>query len=198
MRPLVALLAICLLSASVTACGDRGKRTTSKSSDATATDTSASIIASNDPSPVRDLGDDNDGDNDNELVRGFGHEANEADKHAVTTLIKHYYAAAFAHDGAVACSLIYSPLAKAIAQEFGQHLPALRGKTCAVVLSKLFKQEHRRLAIDIATKVSTVRIRGDDGWAMLYYTNTRPERYIPVLRENGVWKMDALLENRLP
>jgi hypothetical protein len=191
MRPLLAPLAVVLLSTGAFACGGTNKNTGS----------TPSTTAPNGVSPVRNLEDDNDGDNDNELVRSFAPEASAADTRTVTALVKRYYAAAYADDGATACSLLYTPLAKVIANEYG-HSPdtqALHGKTCAAVLSKLFKQEHRRLAAEVAImKVSTVRVSGNNGLVMLYFSGTRPERYFAVEREGGIWKMDTLLDNRLP
>lgn len=139
-----------------------------------------------------------DGDDNN--VRGFGHAASRAGRHAITALTKRYYAATAADDGANACSMMASALAKAIPEDQGRPPgpPYLRGKTCAVVMSKLFKQYHRQLAAYVATlDVDGVRISGGRGLAVLRFT-TLPGRQIAVEREHGVWKIDALLDEELP
>jgi hypothetical protein len=201
MRPLIAAFAAALLGTVALTCADTHKHSApGRAYRPNAGDFARGTGVPESPVSVRNLGDDHDGDNDNALVRSFGHEASARDKRAVIALVKRYYAAAYSDTGAMACSLIYSPFAKAVAHDYGRAPgpAALRGNTCAVVLSKLFKQERHRIIADIKATVSTVHTRGNDGWVMLYYSNSEPERYLPVERERDIWKLSALLDSRLP
>jgi hypothetical protein len=40
-------------------------------------------------------------------------------------------------------------------------------------------------------------VQGDRGLAVLAF-RTASERYIPLQREHGTWKIDAILDERLP
>jgi hypothetical protein len=134
-------------------------------------------------------------DNESEV---FGHPASAADARAVTMLVKRYFAAAAHDDGAVACRLIYSPLAESLPEDAGEaDAPAsLRGiKTCAVIVSKLLEPLHKRLSANSATlKVVAVRIDLNRGSVRLGLNGRRRDQYIAVHRERGIWKIDALLD----
>jgi hypothetical protein len=140
-------------------------------------------------------------DKDDSVTLDYGHEASAADMQAVTALVERYYAAAAADDGAQGCSLMYSILAEAIPEDYGQPPagpPSLRGKTCAVVMSKLFNQRHQQLAADSATlKVIDARVEGNRGFALLSF-KAMPARSIVIHRERDAWKIYALLDAELP
>jgi hypothetical protein len=211
MRLLFALLAIALFGVGAVACGSASKGTRSTprvASDPAANGattkvaSSATLSQSQSPLPT-----DNDYDNDNpsnshydqddNAVLYFGHATSAAEARAIMALVKRYYAAAVASDGATACSLIYSIVAESVPEGYGQ-LPALRGKTCAVVVSKLFKKHHRELVAEVAgLEVTHVRVEGDRGLALLRF-RTMPERRVLVHREHGVWKMGVLLDIGVP
>jgi hypothetical protein len=199
MKPSLVLLAIGLLSLSATACGGSSKARSSASQvSSNAPTTTASGTAPN-GLHVKDSNDsDNDPySNDDNVVLYFGHAASAADRRAVTVLVKRYYAAAAADDGARACPLIYGIIAETIPEEFAR-APQLRGKTCAAVMSKVFKQRHQQVAADIPIlKVTGVRVEGKRGIALMYL-GTIPELSVFVHREGGAWKMESLFESGLP
>jgi hypothetical protein len=207
-RSLPALLAVLLLSTGADACGAAGKGAGSASlasSNATSTGAAATTASSTTPAqshPPKDSDNDNDkpSNSDYDSDDNFGHAASATDRQAITALVKRYYATAAASDGAMACSLIYSIFAEAIPEDYGQPPgpPGLRGKTCAVVMSKLFKQHHQQLAAQTATlKMARVLIDGNRGWALMSF-GTIPERRMLVHREKGSWKIDALLDIGVP
>ena len=150
---------------------------------------------------------DNDSDNNSgsyydkdDSVREFGHAADVADRQAVAAVVERYFAAAASEDGATACSLIVSSLARSIPGDLGRPPgpPYARGRTCAIVMSKIFKVNHRQLRVYHAMlEVTGVRLGGDGGFAVLGF-GTLPGREIRVTREKSVWKMDALLDSELP
>jgi hypothetical protein len=139
---------------------------------------------------------DKDDDNGKDDI-AWGRAASAADRRAVTSVVKSYYAAAAAGDAVRACSLMYSIFAEEIPEEYGESPPGppgLHGTTCAAVLAKLFKQQHRRLVADLATlEVTRVRLKGRRGLAILHF-RTAAHREIPVHRERRAWKIDALLD----
>lgn len=198
-----------MLCLSATACGGAGKGAGSSSQHFTtaAAAGGAATTTSSGAAPEAHLPLDADNDNDNlgkshydsddGPVLYFGHAANAAEGRTITVLVKHYYAAAAANDGATACSLIYSIIAESVADEYGQS-PALSGKTCAVVMSKLFKQRHRELATEAAgLEVTRMRVSGDRGLVLLRL-GTALERRVPVRREHGAWRLAVLFDVGVP
>jgi hypothetical protein len=205
-KPSLALLAIALLSLGATACGGAskaGSSTTNQVSPNASTTGGASTTSASSGAPTGLQGkDSNDGDNDPQsnddtAILDYGHLASAADKRAVTALVKRYYAAAAAANGTRACPLIYGIVVETIPEEFAGD-PRLRGKTCATVMSKVFKQRHRQMAADNAIlKVTRVGVEGDKG-LVLIYLGIPPVSSVLVHREGRAWKMQSLFEGGIP
>lgn len=205
MKQLLALPASALLAAGLWACGDSSPRAGSiphASSSATASDLS--------PAPLvykADRDKDNDistpiNDADNNGARNFGHAASAAERRAITTLIKRYYATALAGDGARGCSMIYSTIAESAPEDDSREpgTPAYMhgAQTCAAVLTALFKHYHAQLAAEVPRlEVTRVRLKEHHGFALLSF-GTLPEREISVLREGRVWKLSQIYDVELP
>ena len=189
------LIALALLSVGAGGCGGsrvKNERVSSTAAVRTSTHTVTNTV------PARS---DNDGDGDGgEDDINWGKAASSADSLRVRALVERYYRLAAAGDGAGACALILSLYSEEIPEIYGAQPdePALRGNSCAVVMSKLFKREHRRLIDDLATlKVTRVRVKGLRGLALLSFRHSR-ERDIPVHRaEDGSWRISWLLDTAL-
>jgi len=184
-EPLGMLITV-LLGLGVTACGSSGV-----ASRATGAATSVSAISS-----AHKTDRDNDGDNndDDGKVLAYGHAGSAAERRIAVSLAQHYFAAAAAEDGSHACRLLAPLLAESVAEVDG-HTPALRGRTCAVVMSKLFKVHHRLLAEKNASfEVIAVRARGDRMLAVLEFPPMPEVRQIEERRVDGVWRIFALLD----
>jgi hypothetical protein len=200
MRLLLTLLTAAVLSVCTTACGSADAVTDSISrvfSNATSsritrtTPSSTSLTAYS----VVDRDKDNDvqascDDMNNNSVLSYDHAASVDDRQAVTAAIKRYYAAAAAEDDAKTCSILYWTVAEAVPEEYGRAPapPSLRGKTCTVVMSKLFRQHHRQLAAEPATlEVTSVRIEGPRELAIFRLPTTPEPRKITLhLEDQGV------------
>ncbi len=139
-------------------------------------------------------------DGDDSSVRYFGHAAGPTDRQAIAMLTMTYYAAAAADDGAEACALIFSPIAKSYPRSLGVGGPPyLRGsKTCAEIAARLFDQNRTQVRADAASlRVTDVRVAGNLGLAVLVFKG-RPVRQMETQRENGAWKMLAPLDTEMP
>lgn len=213
MKSLLALLAVCLLSGCMVACGGSGKSTTSGASttvSSTKTDATGSTVPT-DTTPAHvetkaDADKDNDleapyDDTNNNSTLNFGHEANSADTRTITALIKRYYTAALAENGAKACSMIYSTLEEAVPEDYGQSPPGpsyMSGTTCSAVLSLLFKHFHPQITLEYPKLVvARVRLVEHHGYAILHF-GTLPERQIDVSREGHTWKIGQVLDSEVP
>lgn len=147
-----------------------------------------------------DLDEDANTEDDNPIV-DYGHAASAADARAITALVKRYYRAAAANDGASACRMLVAIVAEDVPEEYGQSpSPAyLRGKTCAAVMSKLFKLHHRQISAESPTRaVTQVRVGEGKGWVVLQSASTPEPRKIAVRREGGLWKIKDLLDSGMP
>jgi hypothetical protein len=219
MRSRFALLPTALLCVSLVACG--GTSGTSSEPEAPLPGTLSSGTESTAKLPLVNghlVGDDDmenddtrprgslNGDDD-DPVRLYGHRASATDRREVTTLIGRYYGLAVQEDGAAACSLLYSSLArnpsltKTVPEDkFSARLgpKILPGERCAQAAVRQFKQNHRRLMADVSSlQVTAMRVSGKHGLAVLGFRGS-PERWIPVVREGGEWKVGFLLDREMP
>jgi hypothetical protein len=141
-------------------------------------------------------------DND-DAVRRYGLEAGGGQLRAVSALVRHYYTVAAADNGAGGCSLLARSIARrhdfttVVPPEYSQVATSslFRDSSCARVESLLFELSRRTMVA--AAKgdpvVTSLRILGQHGVALLAFKNL-PERQLPILREGGAWRVDALLD----
>lgn len=130
----------------------------------------------------------------------FGHKADQADTRAVAVTVKRYYGAVATDDGARACSLIYSPMAKALPEVAGEALnqPTLRYKSCALAMSLLVRHRNEQPTADVKTiEVTSVRVKGAQGIALLRSRRMRAGEIV-VHREGPEWKIQDTFGSVLP
>ncbi len=188
MRRFVTLLVTGLVAVNVGACGHAGPHA---------------------PPYIRgdyDIDDEGGVDYDDQYVRTYGRQAASTEEHEVSALVKSYYEAAAADDGARACSMMdrglaeSSNFAKLVPKEYapGAGASVFSEKGCAQVASLIFEPNRQQLVGDAATvKLASLRVDGTHGLAILIFTTT-PERVISVLQEQGVWRINGFLGVPLP
>jgi predicted small lipoprotein YifL len=190
MKPLLTVLVSVLLVVSVCACGSSSKGTNSSPPASVSSTTSTASSTQQSEKQV----------DPTKAIVDFGQPASAANRQTIVALVRRYYMAAAAEDGAKACPLIYSLFEEAIAEDYGQPPgpPSLRGKTCPVVMSKLFKQQHKQEATDLATlRVTGVRVDRKRGVVLLSFKEN-PRRYLHVQLEHGTWKINSLTDVEVP
>ncbi len=136
-------------------------------------------------------------DYDDSIVGDFGHPASAEDTRSATGFVKRYFAVAAAEDGAVACSMLYRIYADTVVEDDGSSASPLyqRGKTCAIVMTKIFTHLHAELTAP--AEVVAVRVKGPMAYVLLGST-TRPASYVRLHREGGGWKLYGVIERPLP
>jgi hypothetical protein len=137
-------------------------------------------------------------DTDDRATFRYGHSPNVAERAAISGVLKRYYAAATAGEGAVACSLMVPSFARSIPEDYGQGAgPSyLRGgKTCAAVMSMLFGHSHEELAETVY--IAEVRVEHATAQAVLTSRKMRASS-ISLTHSAGSWKVQALLAQPLP
>jgi hypothetical protein len=138
---------------------------------------------------------DYDNNDDDSYVLGFGQPAGPLDKQKITTLVRHYFSAAAVEDGARACALITPFFAETVVEQYG-HTPELRGKTCAAVMSKLFKNNHREIADKNAhLKVMRIGIEGNIARVALSFPEIPTIKQIRIRRVGNRWTVLDLLDH---
>jgi hypothetical protein len=137
-------------------------------------------------------------DTDDKETLAYGKVPSSAERTEIANVVTRYYAAAAKADGAAACALIVPSLTKSIPRDYGSGAgPSyLRGgKTCAAVLTKLFKHDAGELA-EPPTLVS-MRVKGAAGQVVLG-SRILAASLLDVSRQGHTWRIQGLLGSPLP
>lgn len=138
-------------------------------------------------------------DNDVLSVRDYGRQATQPTGSAIAALVERYFTAAATENGAAACSMLDSGIARQAPVDYGQNGPPYMrgGRTCAAVFERLFWHFHRQLTTKASRlRVAGVRVEGDEGFVLLTFGGTS-ERQISVEHESDGWKVQALLDGKM-
>ncbi len=141
---------------------------------------------------------DNDGDrNNDDGAIETGRLASPTESREMKTLVKRYYAAAAAARGAEACGLLVPFIAESVVERYG-HTQGVTGRTCAVVMTKIFKGRHARLAPENATlRIPEVRVELPAALAILEFPNIPEVRQIRLRRVGDSWRVLELVDGAI-
>jgi hypothetical protein len=136
-------------------------------------------------------------DSDDGEIVNFGKAAGEPEAAQLTSLVKRYYAAAAAENGAQACAIMRKLTVQSVPEDYGSGAGPkyLRGKTCPVVMVKLFKHQHAQLSAPYA--ITGMRVQGNQADVLLGST-MNPASYFRLEREGGAWKSVGMVASLLP
>jgi hypothetical protein len=194
-RSEIGVLALAALGLGLAACGGLSGGTASQRATAAAS-TGAPATAWS-PAHKNDRDNDSDHNDDDNGALLYGHTANAADRRVSVALLKSYYAAAAAEDGAKTCPLLVPVIAESVVENDGRSGP-LRGNTCAAVMTKLFKLHHRSLVEKNATlKVLDIRVEGDKALDILEFPAIPEVREMTERRVGGTWMLLELLDGMI-
>jgi hypothetical protein len=137
-------------------------------------------------------------DRDDSAILSFGSAAGTADANVIAKLVRRYYAVSATGDGVAACRLLYAVVAESLPEDYGEER-ALRGDTCAAVMSKMLERRHRKaLEVNATLAIGAVRVEGDHGYVLVGQGGVKPRRFMRVRREGDVWKINELTSSSLP
>jgi len=186
-RALLACMAVAIASFGATACGSGEERPAA----------TAVPSGQDQDGDIDSLGQGGRYDTDNDAILTWGPPADAADRAAIVALLKRYYTAAAAGEGAKACTMLDPLIAETVEEDRhagrGPRLP--RGSMCAQIMASMFQQRHRELVENLAAfLITAVQRRGNLAMAL---TDFSPTRVLQVLvrRDQGVWKMNTTLYN---
>lgn len=142
-------------------------------------------------------------DSDDFDLSEYRHSASVVEARAVATLVRRYLSAAAAADGRQACSMVLPNIARAVTPTLAGvgEPPYSKGKTCAEVLSKIFRFYHAQLAAEAhVLRVAKLRTEGEKGLAVLTArpVTAFPIRVMAVQRYGAAWKIDGVLDQEQP
>jgi hypothetical protein len=186
MKTLLGILTIVLFAVGIAACGS-----SSKGASGSVRGSSAAVATTS-----NDRDDDGDKNDDDSSFLNYGHAANASEMRPLVTLVTDYFAAAATENGAKACKLLMPFVAESVVENLS-HGPGLSGRSCAVVMSKLFKQHHSELETKSATlKFYAVRVGPGKALTLLSFSRLAPEvRQLDERRDSsGAWKILMLLD----
>jgi hypothetical protein len=210
-RLLSALMTMALLGVCSVVCGCSSTSSNSQASSAEAESTSipkpsASLKAPQRPG-INDTYDEDDKasrkveENDDVEIEIYGHPANAAEWKVATAFVKKYYAAAAAENGAAACLLLDPLAANGLGGSYEKPSdPAyLHGKTCAEVMTKLFKHRHKLMTAENAgLEVTDVRATNETDFILLAFKGIRERRFMGVQRNGHTFQLEALTDSQYP
>lgn len=177
-------LALAALAIGLSACG--GGDDSTRSSSSTASNSSAGQGSSSFHTPG--------GDNS---VQNFGNEADGAEVAAATTVLAGYLQARARGDWGKDCVLLartaVTPLKQLAAKS-----PELKGKGCAGILAALVAYVPKSSRASTMTSgIASLRVQGDRGFA-LYHGAKGINYFMPMVKEDGQWKVGSLASSEFP
>lgn len=137
-------------------------------------------------------------DHDDAVIADFGRPANAAEHSEVEALVKRFYAAALANDGAAGCAAIDSAFKASIPTDYGipEGIPYAKGNTCPTVARKIFEHFHSEM-LKYRFDTTRVRVKGTRGFVLLG-SKDHPASYLPLHREHNQWKLVGIFVGPLP
>lgn len=167
------------------------------SKDASSTTAGSASVTAYFPHDKLDRDNDTDHNDDDAHYLDFGRAADPAELREALALVRGYYAAATAENGAKACALLDPIIAETVVEKYGES-PAVSGRTCAVVMSKLFTNRHALLSAENATlRIPEIRVQGDKGLAILELPTIPEVRKLELHRVDGTWRVLNMLDTIL-
>jgi hypothetical protein len=137
-------------------------------------------------------------DGDDGVRRSYGHAATPEQRRALTAVLERYFAAVAKEDGRLACALLTPAYASSLPEDYGRKAAGtyvVGAKTCAAVLTGVFRHEHAMLAAPI--EVIDVRVNGAQAIA-LDGSTTMPARQLDLARQGRQWRIEGILGTSLP
>jgi hypothetical protein len=194
-RDLLTLLACAVLSAGLLACGG------SSSSSSAGTASSGAKAArgyleedgdsdSDDPHATHPEQD------DAAFLASYGARAPAAVERPIAAVVRSYYAASLAGNGASVCALLNPALATAVANERGQS--GAGAGACAAAIAPVLAQQHQHLLAESPATMTVIGVyaKGNLGLVVLGFKHS-PESELILTRAGGGWKVDALYDTEL-
>lgn len=188
------LAAAALLAAGLGACGSSDSESTgsSKATAPAADSTAATTTEDQDGAGAsfRTPGGDN-------SIQSFGEEADAAEVDAATAVLSGYMRARAENDWAGECAYLAKATVAPL-EGLASRTPQSKGQGCATTLESLTGGVPSSTRANTMTgAIGSLRVEGDRGFA-LYHGPNGSDYFVPMVKEDGEWKVGALAPSEFP
>jgi hypothetical protein len=195
MRRLIAILPLVLTAA---ACGSggpagAGSGAGSKQSASTGTKPDVTTVEERVRSVSREIGPI---DEDDSQFLERGQPASARERAEIVALVRRYYRYAAAANGKAACAVLYSATATEVIEERDDW--GVRGKTCPVLMTKIFRRLHARIEADLRS-MKIVRVRTDrlDGYIVMRVPGSTISHEFSLRRVGRLWQIGQVIDRNM-
>lgn len=222
----LALAVVALLSVGLVACGGGdSSSSTSGSSTATATESTSTTTTEDQGSGQsgnggeKESGDDkggsdsDSGSDDNSSseegsasfrtpggdnsIQNYGEEADGGETEAANAALTAYLTARAKGDWAKQCALLSKAAVEPL-EQLASRASQLKGKSCAAILAALMAQGPASTRANPLTGgVASLRFEGEQGFA-LFHGPDGTDYFVPMVNEDGKWKVGAIAPSEFP
>lgn len=194
---LLALVLVALLASALAACGGDGSDDSTAGSAATATaETPGSTLPGSGGSSgeastaFRTPGGDN-------SIQNFGDEADATEVEEATAALAGYMQARAEGDWAGSCDYLAEVAVKPL-EQLTEQSPQLKGKDCGAILAALSAGTPASArANTMSDGIASLRVEGERGFA-LYHGTEGVDYFVPMVKEDGEWKVSTLAPTEFP
>lgn len=197
------LLAVsALLASGLVACGggdssDSTAASTAATTPESTTGASADDNASGGGSSADDGGGDFHTPGGDNSIQDFGEEASASEFDDASTTVSAYMEARAKDDWAKQCTLL-AKAARAPLEQLATRSAQLKGKDCAAILEALMSRAPASTRANTLTDgIGSLRVEGDRGFA-LYHGPAGVDYFVPMVKEDGQWKIGAIAPSEFP
>ena len=220
-KPLLALAAVVLLALALSACGggsDDSTATTSPQETATAPAGGSGETSSpsdetkgegeSQESSGSGGADDSSSDSDeasaefrtpggDNSIQDYGEEPDESELEAANTALAGFMTARAKGDWDGMCAALAKAAVEPI-EDLASRAPQFKGKGCAAVLETLLARSPASSRANTLTDgIASFRVEGERGFA-LYHGPKGVDYFVPMINEDGEWKVGALSPSEFP
>jgi hypothetical protein len=124
-------------------------------------------------------------------IQNYGDEAATTEREEANDVLTEYLDARAAGDWAKQCALL-AESSVAPLEQLASRSPRLKGKGCPTVLKALSASASKSARVSTLTgSIASLRVEGDRGF-VLYHGPKGVDYFVPMVKEDGVWKVAAI------
>jgi hypothetical protein len=125
-------------------------------------------------------------------IQNYGEEADAEERAAASAVVAGFMRARASGDWAAVCGYMADATLKPL-EQLASRSPQFKGKDCAAMLEILTgTAPDSTRASTLSGSVDSLRFKGDRGFA-LYHGTDGQDYYLPLVKEDGEWKVGALV-----
>lgn len=130
-------------------------------------------------------------------IQDFGEEADAGEREAAETALVAYLDARADGDWKASCEYLAEAATQPL-QQLAESSPKLKGKSCAVIIGALSAQiPSSSRANPVTAGVASLRVEDGQAFA-LFHGPKGADFFVPMVEEDGEWKVGALAPSEFP